>query len=212
MNNSKQNIIEILQRFPGIGPKQAERFYYFLVKQNKTFIDNFKINLDAIKLNSFRCESCYSFFTLDNIENNNKHNRLCHICADNNRDINKLLIVEKEMDQNAIEYTSEYNGLYFVMGGKLPTIVKDPREHIRIIELVEKVSNKIIDNTLEEIIFALPATSEGELEMNYIKKTISQIPNIDKINITMLARGVSTGLEMEYVDRDTFKNAFERRF
>lgn len=210
MNNSKQNIIEAFQRFPGIGPKQAERFYYFLIKQNKTFIDNFKINLDTIKLNSFRCESCYSFFTR---EHNHEHNnKLCHICADINRDIHRLLIVEKEMDQNAIETTGEYNGLYFIMGGKLPSIVKDPREHIRIMELVEKISKKIEDKTLEEIIFALPATADGELEMNYIKKTISQIPDIDKIQITMLARGVSTGLEMEYVDRDTFKNAFERRF
>lgn len=208
MNNPKQNIMEIFERFPGIGPKQAERFYYFLIKQNKNFIDNFKINLDALKLNSFRCESCYCFFTDNNFD---KTNKLCNICADKNRDISRLLIVEKEMDQNAIEATGEYNGLYFIMGGKLPSIVKDPREHIRIMELVEKIANKIEDNTLEEIIFALPATSDGEMEMNYIKKTISQIPSINKIQITMLARGVSTGLEMEYVDRDTFKNAFERR-
>lgn len=211
MNNPKQNIIEAFQKFPGIGPKQAERFYYFLIKQNKVFIDNFKNNLDTLKLNSFRCESCYSFFTNDYNNVSMSDIRVCDICGDSHRDKSKLLIVEKEMDQNAIEATEEYDGLYFVMGGKLPPIIRDPRDHVRIIELTDRIVKSIESDNLSEIIFALPATSDGEVLMNYIKKTIIQIPNINKIKISMLARGVSTGLEMEYVDRDTFKNAFESR-
>jgi recombination protein RecR len=133
-----------------------------------------------------------------------------------------MLIVEKELDVNAIEKTSEYNGVYFVTGGKLPFLVDDPREYIRIRELVDIIRKKldVDDNNLEEnkeskklkeIIFALPANDEGDNQVEYIKKTIIQIVGMENVNISMLARGVSTGLEMEYIDHDTFKSAFSFR-
>ncbi len=221
MNNVKDSLIADFQRLPGIGPKQAERFAYYLMKQNKNFIESLSKNILNIKLNSSQCAECYSFFSNTNV--NAEKNKLCSICSDESRDKKIVLIVEKELDVNAIEKTSEYNGVYFVTGGKLPFLIDDPREHIRIRELVE-ILRKKIDTRIEkqenseeksvnlsEIIFALPANDEGDNQVEYIKKTIAQVVGMDTVKISMLARGVSTGLEMEYIDHDTFKSAFSFR-
>jgi recombinational DNA repair protein RecR len=102
-----------------------------------------------------------------------------------------------------------------VTGGKLPFLIDDPREYIRIRELVDIIRKKLDaeeeHNKIKEIIFALPANDEGDNQVEYIKKTITQIVGMQNVNISMLARGVSTGLEMEYIDHDTFKSAFSFR-
>ena len=215
MNNIKDSLINDFQRLPGIGPKQAERFAYYLMKQNKAFIESLSKNILNIKLNSSQCTECFSFFS-----NNINKTSICNICSDENRNKSIMLIVEKELDVNAIEKTSEYNGVYFVTGGKLPFLVDDPREYIRIRELVEIIRKKLDvngeekikeENKLKEIIFALPANDEGDNQVEYISKTIKQIVGIGEVQISMLARGVSTGLEMEYIDHDTFKSAFSFR-
>ncbi len=218
MNNTKDSLINDFQRLPGIGPKQAERFAYYLMKQNKAFIESLSKNILNIKLNSSQCIECFSFFA--NSHNKESKNNLCNICSYESRNRSIMLIVEKELDVNAIEKTSEYNGVYFVTGGKLPFLVDDPREYIRIRELVDTIRKKLDvngeekikeENKLKEIIFALPANDEGDNQVEYIKKTIIQIVGMENVNISMLARGVSTGLEMEYIDHDTFKSAFSFR-
>ena len=207
----KDQIISYFQKFPGIGPKQAERFAYFLMKQNKGFTDSFSTAIQQIKLNSKQCSECFAWYSIEY-----NHNReQCDICSDESRDKTQVIIVEKELDINAIERTSEYSGVYFVLGGKLPFLADDPREHIRIRELVSSISSKLKENIatvkLKEIIFALPATDEGDHATDYIKKTISQIVGFENVTVSTLARGVSTGLEMEYIDHDTFKYAFTAR-
>lgn len=213
MNNVKDNLINDFQKLPGIGPKQAERFAYYLMKQSKNYIESFSKNILNIKLNSSQCTECYSFFS--NFLTNKNKETLCNICADENRHKNIIMIVEKELDVNAIEKTSEYLGVYFVTGGKLPFLIDDPKEYIRIRELVEIIRKRIDDNdvknNLSEIIFALPANDEGDNQLEYITKTIIQIVGMEKVKISTLARGVSTGLEMEYIDHDTFKSAFSFR-
>jgi recombination protein RecR len=203
----KDEIILHFQKFPGIGPKQAERFAYFLMKQNKGFVDAFTNSLQNIKQNSRQCIECFAWYSIEN----NVEKNLCTICSNINRNKKQIIIVEKELDINAIEKTSEYDGVYFVLGGKLPFLADDPREHIRIRELVASLSQKIKAGELEEVIFALPATDEGDHAVEYIKKTISQIVGFENVIVSTLARGVSTGLEMEYIDHDTFKYAFTAR-
>jgi recombination protein RecR len=207
VNDNKNKLIEYFQKFPGIGPKQAQRFVYFLMKQNKRYIDDLTKNIESLKQNSFECIECHAFYS---IEKQNKNN-ICNICGSENRDKSQIIIVEKELDVDAIEKTNEYNGTYFVMGGRLPFLSANPTENIKIRELVEKIRRQLDLHNLTEIIFALPATDEGDYEMEYIRKTISQIVGIKEVKISSLARGVSTGLEMEYVDHDTFKNAFSGR-
>ncbi len=207
MQDSKDSLIQSFQKFPGIGPKQAERFTYFIMKQNKSYIDKILSDIASVRSGSRECESCYMWYS----DKNNVANKKCHICRDNTRDTSVMLIVEKELDVNAVEKTSEYTGVYFVTGGKLPFLVEDPKEYIRIKELVEIIRLKLDNNNLSEIIFALPANDEGDNQMNYIRKIVAQIVGIQDVKVSTLARGVSTGLEMEYIDHDTFKSAFSFR-
>lgn len=121
------------------------------------------------------------------------------------------MIVEKELDLDAIEKTSSYNGLYFILGGLVPPLTEKPSEIIRIRELTSYIHSGIKDSVLKEIIFALPVTDYGDTTTEYVEKTIKQIVGIDAVNLTHLARGLSSGLELEYVDTNTFKQALERR-
>lgn len=205
----KDRLVEQFRRFPGIGPKQAERFVYFLMKQNQNFLDNFIINIRELKQYSIKCIECERHTYLNTHNPHEKH--ICNICSDENRDHSTIMIVEKELDIDSIEKAGVYSGLYFVLGGHLPFLAQDPREHIAIESLTKRVLTKIKDETLHEVIFALPVNDEGDNEMQYIKKVLGQVVGIDKVKMSTLARGVSTGLEMEYVDHDTFMYAFNAR-
>ncbi len=202
----KDRLVEQFRKFPGIGPKQAERFVYFMMKQNNTFIDNYVQNIRELKSNSIKCTQCERYSTQSFHKSN-----VCDICSDENRDSETMMIVEKELDIDSIEKAGIYNGVYFTLGGHLPFLATDPKEYINIEQLTKRVISKIKNENLKEIIFALPVNDEGDNEMDYIKKILAQIVGMDKIKISTLARGVSTGLEMEYVDHDTFMNAFNAR-
>jgi recombination protein RecR len=121
------------------------------------------------------------------------------------------MIVEKELDLDAVEKTGSYNWLYFILGGLVPPLTEKPSELIRIRELTARIHSGLESNILTEIIFALPVTDYGDVTTEYIEKTIKQIVGIEKITLSHLARGLSSGLELEYVDKATFKSALERR-
>ncbi len=175
------------------------------MKQNSIYIENLIQNIRELKASSIQCSECGRFST------KNTNSNLCDICSDENRESNVILIVEKELDVDSIERSGVYHGHYFVLGGHLPFLATDPKEHINIEGLTRKLFTKIKNNNLNEIIFALPVNDEGDNEMEYIKKVILQIVGIENVKISTLARGVSTGLEMEYVDHDTFMNAYNAR-
>ena len=202
----KDKLIEQFKKFPGIGPKQAERFVYFLMKQNTAFVDNYIQNIRDLKANSIKCPECERYST-----RNYNNSELCDICSNQNRDSSTIMIVEKELDVDSIERSGVYSGIYFILGGHLPFLATDPKEYINIESLTRKLISKIKNNNLSEIVFALPVNDEGDNEMEYIRKVITQIVGMDKVKISTLARGVSTGLEMEYVDHDTFMNAYNSR-
>lgn len=204
--NQKENLVALLLKFPGVGPKQAQRFAYYLMKQSKGYIDSLTMALQDVKSHSKQCSFCYTWFSIEGNQTD-----MCHICKDDNRKSSQIMLVEKELDIDAIERTGEYMGRYFVLGGRLPFLADNPKEHIRIQELVSYIIALLKENKLEELIFALPVNDEGENTTEYIQKTIAQIVGIDKVKISHLARGVSTGLEMEYIDKDTFKYAFNSR-
>lgn len=102
-------------------------------------------------------------------------------------------------------------GFTFILGGLVPPLTDKPTELIRIRELTSYIHSGISSNSLTEIIFALPVTDYGDTTTEYIEKTIKQIVGVQNVKLTHLARGLSSGLELEYVDRDTFKSALERR-
>lgn len=206
--NPTDRLTELFMRFPGIGPKQAKRFVYFLLREHSHYKEQLIKALEELKFTGKQCEKCYRFYGDRNADQNKK---CCDICSSPSRETTSLMVLEKELDLDAIEKTGSYNGLYFILGGLVPPLTEKPSEIIRIRELTSAIHTGISNETLKEIIFALPVTDYGDTTTEYIEKTIKQIVGIDTIKLSHLARGLSSGLELEYVDRDTFTQAFDRR-
>jgi recombination protein RecR len=182
-------LIEYFLKFPGIGPRQAKRFAYFLAGQDKNFTDNLSRIILEVKEQVKQCPDCFRFF----------EGEKCAICQGLNRDKNVLMIVEKDADLENIERAGIYNGRYFVLGGVMP--LNGGENNLRFKELFDKAKN------YKEIILALSANVEGENTGRYIEKILEPL----KIKISKLGRGLSTGAELEYSDSETIKNALNNR-
>lgn len=206
--NPTDRLTELFMRFPGIGPKQAKRFVYFLLREHSHYKEQLIKALEDLKFTGKQCEKCFRFY---GDKSQNPNNLLCDICSSSSREQSTLMILEKELDLDAIEKTGSYNGCYFILGGLVPPLADKPTEIIRIRELTSHIHAGLTTGTITEIIFALPVTDYGDTTTEYIEKTIKQIVGIDRIKLTHLARGLSSGLELEYVDKDTFKQALDRR-
>lgn len=206
--NATDRLAELFMRFPGIGPKQAKRFVYFLLREHFHFKEQLIKALEELKFTGRQCEKCFRYFGEKNPESNNT---ICSICEDASRDTSVLMILEKELDMDAIEKTGSYTGLYFILGGLVPPLADKPSELIRIRELTSRVHMSLKDESLKEVIFALPVTDYGDTTKEYVEKTLRQIVGIDSVMLSTLARGLSSGLELEYVDKNTFSSALERR-
>ena len=199
-------LIEIFKRFPGIGPRQAERFVYYLLRQNKNYLDQMARLIPELSNKVKDCDSCRKFYISDNSVGS-----VCKTCADKNRSRDILMVIARDVDLQSVEKSGTYDGLYFVIGGLVPILDQDYEKKIRIRSLKKIVEGRVKDDGLKEIILALNANSEGENTADIIKKELSLIIG-DKVKVTVLGRGLSTGTEIEYSDTDTLKNALENRF
>jgi recombination protein RecR len=206
--NATDRLAELFMRFPGIGPKQAKRFVYYLLREHSHFKEQLIKALEELKFTGKQCEMCFRFF---GDRNPDQKRTKCDICDDASRDRGILMVLEKELDMDAVEKTGSYNGLYFILGGLVPPLADKPTELIRIKELTSRVHAGITEEIMKEVIFALPVTDYGDTTVEYVEKTLRQIVGIEAVKLTHLARGLSSGLELEYVDRNTFTSAFERR-
>jgi recombination protein RecR len=189
-------LAEYFREFPGIGPRQAKRFVYFLLTKNASFLDEISRLILEIKKNIKICNSCFRFFQSENDE-------VCNICSDQSRNKQELMVVSRDVDFEAIEKSKIYNGLYFILGGNIPILDKEPEKRVRLSELTEKIK---VGN-FKEIILSLNATAEGEHTTDFLKDYLKDL----NLKITILGRGLSTGSELEYVDKETLKSALEHR-
>src|SRR3989344_7166589 len=135
---------------------------------------------------------------------------LCSICRDPNRDSAYLMIVARDADFEVIEKSRSYTGHYFILGGTVPILEKEPEKKIRSKELAARVRTRAAEN-LKEIIIATSLNPEGENTADYISKLLSRILKEFNIKLSGLGRGLSTGTELEYSDSDTIKNALKNR-
>lgn len=203
--NSVDKLIEIFSEFPGIGPKQARRFVYFLINKNESYIEKLKNEITELRSGIASCSDCkrYFFSRVDN-------QILCNICSDKNRDTSILMIVGRDIDLENVEKGHNFFGKYFVLGGLVPILDKNPEQRIRLKELLSLIS-RMSEKGLKEIILGLDANSEGEYTANILKSSLSTILEKYNIKISELGRGLSTGTELEYSDPETIKNALKNR-
>jgi len=200
-----ERLEELFRKFPGIGARQAKRFVYFLLTQRNGFVKELSDLLVSLKENVKQCSECYRFFQ------NGGDVSVCNFCSSATADPSTLLVLEKDIDLETVHKSGAFNGKYFTLGGNIPILEKDPASKIRIKELVSKVTRDGKANTLKEIILALSLNAEGENTMQYVKKTLEPLGIKYSFKISSLGRGFSTGLELEYSDADTLKNALKNR-
>lgn len=201
---SIQRLIEIFSKFPTVGPRTAARFAFYLKDLPEREVEMFLDSIKNLKKNIKTCSFCFQAF-----ESEDKNN-LCPICQDPSRDRTMLCVVEKEQDLSSIEKTDKYKGLYFILGGTVPTLKKEVKG-IRDQELRERLLNpekfSILGAKFKEIILALNPTTEGKATALYLRRFLEPLSK----EITSLGVGLPRGGELEYADEETLSSAFERR-
>jgi len=205
LNSKISQLAEYFENLPGIGPRQARRFVYALLKKNDEFVSDFAKFVSEIKKELTKCQSCQHFFK------NDKQNKSCNICRDPKRNKSTLLVIEKDIDLNNIENANFYDGFYYILGGLIPPVGEKLPKEVRMKELFEKVKEKALSKDLKEIILAFSATKDGENTMRYIEKILEPIIQKYPIKISLLGRGLSTGTELEYSDKETIINSLKNR-
>lgn len=205
--NTIEKLTEEFSKLPGIGPRQAKRFVYFLLLKDNSFLEELANNILTLKKDISVCKTCYRFFQ----SQNKTSQKECDICFDNNRDDSVLMVVGKDSDMENIEKNHIYNGKYFILGGYLPIINKNFNKKIRSEELFNLVKEKSKKGNLKEVILALSLSPEGENTIHFINQILNPLSKESFFEITTLGRGLSTGTELEYSDDDTLKNALKNR-
>lgn len=202
---------QLFSEFPGIGPRQSKRFVYFLLTRKPEFLEEISNLILNLKKEIKSCEECFRFF-----QKVNNYSSLCEICGDENRDKSKLMIVSRDIDIETIEKSSSYNGMYFVLGGSVPILSKNPENQIRLKPLIAFLDKKISEGqnnkkNLNEIILGMNANPDGDHTAEFLRNTLSPLLSKQDIKISTLGRGLSTGTELEYSDSETIKNALKNR-
>ena len=188
-----KNAVNEISNLPGIGKKSALRLVLFLLRQPESQSKNLANAISEMRLNVNFCKNCHNISDLD----------VCEICSNPRRDQSVICVVEDIRDVIAIEKTSSFNGLYHVLGGKISPIDGIGPDDLNIESLVEKVKN----NPIKEVIFALSTTMEGDTTNFYIYRQISAY----NIATSTIARGISVGDDLEYADEITLGRSITDR-
>jgi recombination protein RecR len=187
-----ENLITQLARLPGVGRRTAQRLAFHLLKASP---DQALALADAIREVKERIGFCQECFNL-------AEGDLCPICRDERRDRTLICVVEDPADIVAIERTAEYRGVYHVLGGALSPIDGVDPEHLRIAELLDRVTR----NEVREVVLATNPTMTGEATAVYIADRLR-----DRTRVTRLASGLPVGGDLEYADEVTLGRAFAGR-
>jgi recombination protein RecR len=196
MNFSSHLLADAVGEFsklPGIGKKTALRLVLHLLKQESTVTEQFTEALNNLRKNIKFCKQCYTISDAD----------ICSICNNSSRKQNIICVVENIRDVIAIESTQQFNGLFHVLGGNI-----SPLDGIGPDQLtIEPLVNRVITNQVEELIFALNPTIQGDTTIHYIQRKLQSHP----VRITTIARGIAFGGELEYTDEMTLARSLQNR-
>ena len=206
--NPIDRLTERFGDFPGIGPRQARRFVEFLLSRDASYLDELARQVSGLKKSVARCQNCRRRFPITA-----SSHKLCSICRDQSRDAATLLIVEKAVDLEAMERSGEYHGYYFVVGSAANINKKGMKnaDSVAPKALPDLLGRIAKAKELKEVVLALSATPSGEYLSDLIAKELHPVAEARGIAISILGRGLSTGTELEYSDRETLKNALENR-
>lgn len=192
-----RDTIDALGHLPGVGPRTAERYAYYLFRANSNLSKNISEALDNLHAGVKSCP--VTFALIDSSED------LSPLYSDPERDRSLILVVEEPLDIYAIEQTKQYSGTYHVLGGAISPIDGITPDQLHIRELIARVK----DDDAKEVIIATNPSIEGESTALLLQKLLSeQYPDL---KITRLARGLPLGVDLSYADQITLSAALANR-
>tara|TARA_B110000444_G_scaffold210214_1_gene205434 strand:- start:79 stop:690 length:612 start_codon:yes stop_codon:yes gene_type:complete len=191
--NEIQELIKLIARLPGLGPKSAKRIVLKLINSRDELVKPIANTLAQVYKNVIRCQSCGTL---------KSNSTGCNNCENTTDKYNKICVVEDIADQWSIENSNIYRGYFHILGGTISS-VGQRKEDLLINSLVERV----IKENIEEVILATSATVEGQTTAYYIQDSLKKT----SVKITKLAQGLPVGGEIESLDDGTLYSAFKNR-
>lgn len=189
------DVIDALGALPGVGPRTAERYAYYLVRRDPALSSELAAALENLHSGIGVCQKTFALIPADQT--------LSDLYTDPRRDKTTVAVVAEPFDIMALEKTGQFNGTYHVLGGLISPIDGISPEQLRIAQL----TNRIDEDGVVEIILATNASVEGESTALYIQQQIGD----RSVKISRLARGIPIGLDLEYADQITLGRALEGR-
>lgn len=186
--------VDAFAALPGIGRKTALRLALHCIYQNPSILNNFANSISRLGTDLKFCKKCHHVSDAD----------ICHICSDDKRDRKTICLVESIRDVMAIEDTGHYKGLYHVLGGIISPIDGVGPDDLNIDSLV----NKCLEDGIDEVIMGISPTIDGETTIYYLSRCLREV-GISRVSI--LARGVAFGGELEYADEMTLGRSIRAR-
>ena len=188
-----ERAVEAFSQLPGVGRKTALRLVLHLLRQSTEDVDSFADAVIRVKHDVKYCKVCHNI----------SDNEVCSICSDPRRDGSVVCVVENIQDVMAIENTQQFHGLYHVLGGIISPMDGTGPHDLEIESLVERVE----EGTVKEIILALASTMEGDTTNFYISRKLKDTG----VKLSVIARGISVGDELEYTDEVTLGRSILNR-
>ncbi|MFC2317408.1 MAG: recombination mediator RecR [Candidatus Saccharimonas sp.] len=195
--NALERAINELGRLPGVGPRTAERYAYFLLRADERTAQSMARALTALHSDVKTCPVTFALINADE--------DISPLYSDTARDKHTIAVVEEPLDIVALERTGQFKGTYHVLGGTISPIDGIGPEQLHIPELLKRIRNDVA----EEIIIATNASVEGESTALFIQRHIQEARL--NIKVSRLARGIPVGVDLEYADQITLSHALEGR-
>lgn len=195
--NALERAIDELGRLPGVGPRTAERYAYFLLRADERTAQSMARALTALHSDVKTCPVTFALINADE--------DISPLYSDIARDKHTIAVVEEPLDIVALERTGQFKGTYHVLGGTISPIDGIGPEQLHIPELLKRIRN----DAAEEIIIATNASVEGESTALFIQRHIQE--EHLNVKISRLARGIPVGVDLEYADQITLSHALEGR-
>jgi len=189
------DLIEAFGLLPGVGPRTAERYAYYLVRHSGDSADKLSAALQRLKAGVGYCQKTFALIPADQ--------ELSDLYTDPRRDKTTIAVVAEPFDVVALEKTGQFSGTYHVLGGLISPIDNVGPEQLHIKELIQRID----EDNVQEIILATNASVEGESTALYIQQQLGK----RDVKITRLARGLPIGVDLEYADQITLGRALEGR-
>jgi len=190
-----QNLIEALERLPGIGPKTASRLAFFLLRAPEEISGSLAEALTDLKTRIAFCQECFNITTAGR--------ERCEICESSQRDGSTICVVEEPLDVLALERIGAYKGKYHILQGVLSPIEGINPDDLKIKPLLERIQR----GGVKEVILATNPSMEGEATAQYLYPRLRALG----VRVTRLARGLPVGGDLEYADQNTLLRALSGR-